>query len=825
MRKKRVLALLMAVTISVALTGNGMVLTAQAEETEVVTEYEENVPVSESEESSVASEEAEKDESQEQTEAEEAVSDGALENAVEEENPAGEENAPEKEETGKDNTQEGVLVEDKISVSEKNNTEEISTEKTPEEVEKAENITFSMLKEAADGEEQQVPVQIRKVKADLTEETEEATIQAGEIHGGEIQGYTYQSAQIDGVTIDYLGYYEGQLYYHLQGEEGINKVGDKKVVLTYVENTYPVTVEIVDVEGNPVPGAAVVEAAEKIGVVSTYSFLANPAAEYEISGVYANENLIEKTEGAYVLPGSSSPVNIRVVVKTRGTVPVNAEIDKDGAPDLGSAKWIQCPETVTADGKWQGVLRTYSVAWKLTHLVINNVDVKIPTGDGALIGSNEEVTEKDGMRIKVQKKYKWGKATYDYTISVEGVAVDASELSVRAYVTQEDGIWTDGIYCSSVEGAEVYYLDGEELKKVTPGEKVTWTGILSGKQIFYIKVLPGYENVSISGEGTDPNALCESDRPEFDYMFYYTGNYEDHRSFQVEAQPISYRVQYMYDGMFCGFVDSKTYSLRESENKIVLTNIIPDILEGESFKGWKIAGLGDKVYAPGSMVTMTEEMVQQAEENERVLVLEAVTENSESDASQEKTAGYVVKYLAREAGGEEYKEILDTKTYKGIVDTTAVAEVKEFSGYTLEKEKSTLEGTITADSKLELKVCYVKDEEKPTEPENPGDGGDETTDGNETTGGGGTTGGGTTTITPAATGVLGARVDQPTVTTPEAGVLGERVPETEEAGVLGERRGAGTGDETPIFGWVALAGCAAAALTFMGFKRRKKEEN
>ena len=185
----------------------------------------------------------------------------------------------------------------------------------------------------------------------------------------------------------------------------------------------------------------------------------------------------------------------------------------------------------------------------------------------------------------------------------------------------------------------------------------------------------------------------------------------------------------------------------------------------------------------------------------------------------------VVKYLAREAGGEEYKEILDTKTYKGIVDTTAVAEVKEFSGYTLEKEKSTLEGTITADSKLELKVCYVKDEEKPTEPENPGDGGDETTDGNETTGGGGTTGGGTTTITPAATGVLGARVDQPTVTTPEAGVLGERVPETEEAGVLGERRGAGTGDETPIFGWVALAGCAAAALTFVGFKRRKKEEN
>ena len=99
------------------------------------------------------------------------------------------------------------------------------------------------------------------------------------------------------------------------------------------------------------------------------------------------------------------------------------------------------------------------------------------------------------------------------------------------------------------------------------------------------------------------------------------------------------------------------------------------------------------------------------------------------------------------------------------------------------------------------------------DPTDPGDGGDGD---DETTGGGGTT---TTPTTPAPTGVLGERVEVPA----DAGVLGERVPETEDAGVLGERRGAGTGDETPIFGWVALAGCAAAALAFVGFRKRKEK--
>ena len=111
-----------------------------------------------------------------------------------------------------------------------------------------------------------------------------------------------------------------------------------------------------------------------------------------------------------------------------------------------------------------------------------------------------------------------------------------------------------------------------------------------------------------------------------------------------------------------------------------------------------------------------------------------------------------------------------------------------------------------------IKVYYVAQPVTP-DPDPDPDGGDEDDD---TTGGGGTT---TTPTTPADTGVLGERVEVPA----DTGVLGERVPETEEAGVLGERRGAGTGDETPIFGWVALAGCAAAALAFVGFRKRKEK--
>ena len=116
---------------------------------------------------------------------------------------------------------------------------------------------------------------------------------------------------------------------------------------------------------------------------------------------------------------------------------------------------------------------------------------------------------------------------------------------------------------------------------------------------------------------------------------------------------------------------------------------------------------------------------------------------------------------------------------------------------------------VSSDESLNvIKVYYVAQAETP-DPDPDDEDDDETT-------GGGTT---TTPTTPADTGVLGERVEIPA----DTGVLGERVPETEDAGVLGERRGAGTGDETPIFGWVALAGCAAAALAFVGFRKRKEK--
>ena len=78
---------------------------------------------------------------------------------------------------------------------------------------------------------------------------------------------------------------------------------------------------------------------------------------------------------------------------------------------------------------------------------------------------------------------------------------------------------------------------------------------------------------------------------------------------------------------------------------------------------------------------------------------------------------------------------------------------------------------------------------------------------------GGTTPYTPTTVSETPAGVLGARVEPPVTVTAEP-----------EQGVLGERRGAATGDETPIGIWM-LAAAAAAAGVFAITKRKNKNSS
>ena len=150
-----------------------------------------------------------------------------------------------------------------------------------------------------------------------------------------------------------------------------------------------------------------------------------------------------------------------------------------------------------------------------------------------------------------------------------------------------------------------------------------------------------------------------------------------------------YTVTYVYEGNVPAGLKPPAEA-KYAEGEDVTIAAAPVAVEGYTFSGWKH---GTETVVAGSTYKMPANDVE---------ITGSFSANTDT--------AYVVKYYLQNIEDDDYSENTEAQVNgTGTTEAKATAEVKEFEGFTFNKDASTLEGEIAGDGSLVLNVYYNRD--------------------------------------------------------------------------------------------------------------------
>ncbi|MBO1720751.1 InlB B-repeat-containing protein, partial [Extibacter sp. GGCC_0201] len=601
-----------------------------------------------------------------------------------------------------------AIAEDKeVSILYKEVKKEETDKKNKEEEKKKEKDE----KESADASslslkdsENPVPVKIHFNDSGVEEER---TIKSGKVNPPEIEGYEFTEARVGSFPLNFLGWYDGALYFAEleEGADGLDepatKVEENESVVLYYDKsvkTYNIQAET-DNGGNSLNKIVDCPTAVKDG--SDFAIKLNTERGYDVTVmvndivISAEEANIYKVSAKQAVPSDGDMIHVSVTYKK--ATEYFAWVDNTSLKNWHGATWsgsIGGSESQKS-GFNPGEAFTFNVRtaqgtqkydWRLNSFQINGEDVNVPTSFE--VGASAATTLSTGTGILIQLVDKWdyayNKSIYIYDITVSNAYEDivVTKGNFRA------STWAE-IMPETIQGVELEAYNANNLPgwTVAPlSRPIQYSGQLDyGTRIqFRYRVIPGYGDIEVTTTG-GTNTKPSLDKDGYYYFDVKKGN-DALTVLKINATIQTYNAIYdkgdvdKADGIPS---DDTGYSIAaEGKKKIYVPTVVPTA-EGKVFQGWELKGGNGSLYEPGSIIDLLD-VIDYADKSNKIKLMAVWASEEESEK-----AAYDIEYYYETKDGEYVKKDEDTQTKLGYINQSVVLlNTKGAEGYTLNTEKS-----------------------------------------------------------------------------------------------------------------------------------------
>ena len=601
----------------------------------------------------------------------------------------------------------GIAEDKEVSILYKEVKKEETDKKNKEEEKKKEKDE----KESADASslslkdtENPVPV---KIHFNDSGAEEERTIKAGKVNPPEIEGYEFTEARVGSFPLNYLGWYDGALYFAEleEGADGLDepatKVEENESVVLYYDKsvkTYNIQAET-DNGGNSLNKIVDCPTAVKDG--SDFAIKLNTERGYDVTVmvndivISAEEANIYKVSAKQAVPSDGDMIHVSVTYKK--ATEYFAWVDNTSLQNWHEATWsgsIGGSESQKS-GFNPGEAFTFNVRtargtqkydWRLNSFQINGEDVNVPTSFE--VGASAATTLSTGTGILIQLVDKWdyayNKSIYIYDITVSNAYEDivVTKGNFRA------STWAE-IMPETIQGVELEAYNANNLPgwTVAPlSRPIQYSGQLDyGTRIqFRYRVIPGYGDIEVTTTG-GTNTKPSLDKDGYYYFDVKKGN-DALTVLKINATIQTYNAIYdkgdvdKADGIPS---DDTGYSIAaEGKKKIYVPTVVPTA-EGKVFQGWELKGGNGSLYEPGSIIDLLD-VIDYADKSNKIKLMAVWASEEESEK-----AAYDIEYYYETKDGEYVKKDEDTQTKLGYINQSVVLlNTKGAEGYTLNTEKS-----------------------------------------------------------------------------------------------------------------------------------------
>ncbi|MFR9273087.1 MAG: InlB B-repeat-containing protein, partial [Clostridia bacterium] len=537
---------------------------------------------------------------------------------------------------------------------------------------------------------------------------EERTIKSGKVNPPEIEGYEFTEARVGSFPLNFLGWYDGALYFAEleEGADGLDepatKVEENESVVLYYDKSvkkYNIQAET-DNGGNSLNKIVDCPTAVKDG--SGFAIKLNTERGYDVTVmvndivISAEEANIYKVSAKQAIPADGDTIHVSVSYKK--VIEYFAWIDNIRLQNWHGATWsgsiggseaqksgFTPGETFTFNVKTARGTQKYD--WRLNSFQINGEDVSVPTSFE--IGASASTTLSTGTRIIIKltekipsNNYDKYQYTYDVTVSNAYENIVVSKGNFRA------STWSE-IMPQTIQGVELeaYNANNAPGWTVAPlSRPIQYSSQFdNGTRImFRYKVIPGYGDIevkTIDGTYTEPNLKDDG--------YYYFDVKKGNNALtvlKITATIQTYNAIYdkgdvdKADGIPS---DDTGYSIAaEGKKKIYVPTVVPTA-EGKVFQGWELKGDKGSLYEPGSIIDLLD-VIDYADKSNKIKLMAVWASAEESEK-----AAYDIEYYYETEDGEYVKKDEDTQTKLGYINQSVVLlNTKGAEGYTLNTEKS-----------------------------------------------------------------------------------------------------------------------------------------
>ena len=537
---------------------------------------------------------------------------------------------------------------------------------------------------------------------------EERTIKAGKVNAPEIEGYEFTEARVGSFPLNYLGWYDGALYFAVleEGADGLDepatKVEENESVVLYYDKSikkYNIQAET-DNGGNGLNKIVDCPTAVKEG--SDFAIKLNTERGYDVTVmvndivISAEEANIYKVSAEQAVPAEGDTIHVSVSYKKATNY--FAWVDNINLQNWNGAAWsgsigrseaqkssFNPGEAFTFNVKTARGNQNYD--WRLNSFQINGEDVNVPTSFE--VGASALTTLSTGttVLIKLTEKtpsYYYDKYQYTYDVTVS----NAYENIVVTKGNFRASTWSE-IMPQTIQGVELeaYKANNSPGWTTAPlSRPIQYSGQLDhGTRIqFRYRVIPGYGDIEVTTTG-GTNTKPSLDKDGYYYFDVKKGN-DALTVLKITATIQTYNAIYdkgdvdNADGIPS---DDTGYSIAaEGKKKIYVPTVVPTA-EGKVFQGWELKGDKESLYEPGSIIDLLD-VIDYADKSNKIKLMAVWASEEKSEK-----AAYDIEYYYETEDGEYVKKGEDTQTKLGYINQSVVLlNTKSAEGYTLNTEKS-----------------------------------------------------------------------------------------------------------------------------------------